>query len=213
MILEEIAKKALSFVEKDMIIGLGTGRAATAFIGVLAKQGMNLKCIASSKGSEELARMNGLKVVEEAGRIDVVFDGADKIDRDRRMIKGGGGALLREKILASSAKKMIVLVTEEKLVDSLEGKKLPIEIVPFGYKFTELKLKKLGFKGEFRIIDDKLFKTDNENFIFDVEIGKGVLEEMDKVLRSVPGVVETGFFFNFATKIVVGFKDNHIEIV
>ena len=51
-------------------------------------------------------RKSSLRIADE-NRIphtDIVFDGADQIDKKFNMIKGGGGALLREKILISSEK-------------------------------------------------------------------------------------------------------------
>ena len=47
-----------------------------------------------------IAEKGGLQLIEpdQIDKIDLVFDGADQIDKNKFLIKGGGGALLKENI-------------------------------------------------------------------------------------------------------------------
>jgi len=95
-----LSNNALKFVKDDYVIGLGSGRAATAFVKSLAKliklKKYNIKGIPTSLQIKIVAEKVGIPLVEidQVDRIDVVFDGADQIDSQKFVIKGGGGALL-----------------------------------------------------------------------------------------------------------------------
>ena len=56
--------------------------------------------------------------------------------------------------------------------------------------------------------------TDNGNYIFDIHFPYALLEpELDNLrLQNIPGVLETGFFFNLAHQVIIGFHDGHVEI-
>ena len=225
----EIAKraageKAITFIEDGMIVGLGTGSTALYFIQALirkCKEGLRIKVVASSERSADLAKAGGIHVfdINDLSQIDITVDGADEIDPKKRMIKGGGGAHVREKILASSSQEMIVIVDESKLVSSIGHTKLPIEIVPYGSKFTREKIERLGYSGKWRCSDgsslnQELFVTDNGNFLFDIYFAVPPVspEKMDEEISQIPGVVETGFFFNMANKVIVGKLDGTTTI-
>ena len=121
-------------------IGLGTGRAASAFIRALAASGLEVRGVATSRASAELARSLKIDVVElrAAPKLDADFDGADEVDGQLNMIKGLGGAMVREKVVATASRKRIFLVGEEKLVKRLgQHGNLPVEVVPFAESFVE----------------------------------------------------------------------------
>ncbi|MGZ3749396.1 MAG: ribose 5-phosphate isomerase A, partial [Pseudobdellovibrionaceae bacterium] len=99
------AMAAVHLIEDGMVIGLGTGSTASYFIRGLAercRERLKVTAVASSKQSEELALSLKIPLVniETLTSLDLVVDGADEIDPQKRMIKGGGGALLREKVIA-----------------------------------------------------------------------------------------------------------------
>lgn len=208
-------KLAASLIQHNQLVGLGTGSTAACFIDALierCKNGLSIQAVSSSTSSAKRAQDGGIKVLDmhEISHIDVTVDGADEIDYQKRMIKGGGGAHVKEKILASSSDRMIVIVDETKVVKQLGQTKLPIEIVRFGSNFTEGKIRKLGFKTSFRFKNpNELFISENENYILDIFFEKPLLEpeKLHNELLQIPGVVDTGFFFNIANLVIVGKTD------
>lgn len=219
------AKKAAGYAAADlvkdsMLVGLGTGSTAAYFIqrlGERCHQGLKIQAAASSEKSLQLAVKAGIPTVDINSIISLDFtaDGADEIDLQNRMIKGGGGALLREKILASMSKEMVIIVDEHKLVGRLGKFPLPVEISQFAHEATCKQISNLGYKGRLRAASDKsLFVTDNNNFIYDIVFEKPVSkpESIDRQLKDVPGVMETGFFFGLAKKVLIGYPDGKVKV-
>jgi len=214
-------QKAASFIEEGMIVGLGTGSTAEWFVRALAervqKEKLRVQTVASSHASAVLGRSLGLHVVElnDVPRVDITVDGADEIDPKKRMIKGGGGAHVREKILAASSGEMIVVVDETKLVKQLGKAKLPIEVLLYGSPATRSKLEQAGYPGKWRTHEDgTLFVTENGNLLFDVVFPKlpQFPEEDHALITQIPGVVDTGFFFDLAGRVVVGYLDGMTDV-
>jgi ribose 5-phosphate isomerase A len=215
-LLRVIAERALTRVASGMVLGLGTGRAAEAFIERLAERsraGLRVRGVPTSKRSDELARRLNLEVVsfDEIDRIDIAFDGADEVAPDLSLTKGLGGALLREKVVASEADQFVVLVTEEKLVEKLGSRSpIPIEVVPFAAPTVARRLKKLGGKPEVRKKPGGMgggspYQTDNQNWILDTHFDPiDRPTDLEASLRRIPGVVETGLFLGMATTVIVG---------
>lgn len=216
---QAIGKAAADLIENDMRVGLGTGSTAACFIEALierCRQGLKIQAIATSYQSMRQAMQGGIPLVDfdKFSELDITVDGADEIDLQKRMIKGGGGALLREKIVASASHEMIVIVDESKLVKKLGKVPLPIEIVPFGYQATLDKIEKLGYRLSLRMDANQLFISDNQNYIADIffDSPPSNPEKVNEELRTIPGVVETGFFFQLAGRVVIGHADGTIEI-
>src|SRR5262245_29831093 len=131
--LDALGRYALRYAKPGNVIGLGTGRAATAFIHALGQSGIKVRGIPTSDASDGLGRELGIEIVSlaDSPKIDSDFDGADEVDRRLNLIKGYGGALVREKIVAASSRRFIVLVGDEKLVKRLGTRgNLPVEVVP-----------------------------------------------------------------------------------
>jgi ribose 5-phosphate isomerase A len=105
--LEELARAALRYVKAKQTIGLGSGRAADAFIYALADAGLKVRGVATSCASAELAQSLKIEVVklDDVRRLDADFDGADEVDPRLNMIKGYGGALVREKVVATASRR------------------------------------------------------------------------------------------------------------
>lgn len=210
-----LGKHAASLVKDGMLVGLGTGSTAVFFIESLCERcrnGLKIKAVSSSKRSAELAKAGGIDVIEmdTVTSIDLTIDGADEVDKNNRLIKGGGGALTREKIVASTSKKVVIIVDESKLVDVLGKFGVPLEILPFGYKATETKIQKLGYEGTIRKTHDgSFYRTDNGNYIYDIHTPKQFSqpEEDHNALIQIPGLVETGFFFNLPIEVIVGYAN------
>ncbi len=218
---KRLGAEAAKLIVDGMRVGLGTGSTAHCFIEALSMrcQNENLRIItaASSEASAKLASQLGLKVldVDSIEALDITVDGADEVDAQKRLIKGAGGAHLREKIVAAMSKKLVIIVDQSKLVERLGSHKLPIEIIPFGREITKKHLERLGTKALWReTSSNSLFITDNGNYLLDLYFSSPLddPEEWEKSICSIPGVVETGFFFNLASQILVGFSDGQIVL-
>ena len=213
-----LGEKAASFIVSGMKVGLGSGSTSHCFIKSLAKrcneENIQITGAASSQVSAELAKSLGLQIidVDKIGFLDITVDGADEVDPQNRLIKGAGGAHVREKIVATMSKELLIIVDETKLVDQLGKAKLPIEILPFGHEVTKAHIEKAGYKGLFRKKGNSLYLTDNGNYILDIEF-KAPLENptiCEKDILKIPGVIDTGFFFHLASRVLVGFTDGQI---
>jgi ribose 5-phosphate isomerase A len=213
------AEKACSLIEDGMIVGLGTGSTTAYFIEALShrcKNGLKIQAVASSHSSHALAKEGKIPLIDLNGlkSLDLYIDGADEIDPSKQMIKGAGGALLREKILAYMSREMTVIVDETKLVSKLGTRPLPVEITPFGLYATLHHLYQLGYRGQLRLKPDKSpLLTENNNHLFDITLSPSshIKEDHDRI-RTIPGVVETGFFEALAGRVIVGFKDGSVVV-
>jgi ribose 5-phosphate isomerase A len=208
------AERALEFLKDGQVIGLGTGSTAKFVIEAIAQQiisGLMIKGVPTSIASERLARELGIQIVElnEADSIDITFDGADEVDGDFNMIKGGGGALTREKLVALASKKRVILIDDSKLVSKLgQSWPLPVEVLPFAWTFSSRHLSALGCKATLRMRDQEPFVTDNGNYVLDCDFGP--IEDpsaMERRIKLLPGVIESGLFVGIADTLVIGFED------
>jgi len=218
--LDRVAQAALTRVADGMTLGLGTGRAAEAFIvrlGERVRRGMRIRGVATSKRSEDLARKVQIETVglDEITRIDVAFDGADEVTSDLQLTKGLGGALLRERVVAHEAERLIILVTPEKLVEKLGARTaIPIEVVPFAATTAARHLRALGGEPLVRKKADGFpFITDNMNWILDTRFEP--IDDPERVHESakrIPGVVDTGLFIEMADVVLVGGDEGVTEM-
>jgi len=213
---KQIGKRACEFVQDGMIIGLGTGSTSAAFIEALAYSGKKIVATATSLASEQLAFKLGIPCVslDTLSFVDATFDGADEIDPQNRLIKGAGGALLREKIVAASSSKLIIMADESKLVPKLGAHKIPVDIIPFGHTLTIKRLNALGFQGTLRMRNGAPFLTDNQNYVYDIQLSEPTdsPEAISALLTSQVGVVDTGFFFNMVSQVIIGKSDGTVVV-
>jgi ribose 5-phosphate isomerase A len=208
---EASARRALEFVEDGQVLGLGTGRAATAFVralGARVKQGLHIRGVPTSEATAAVARELGIPLLEleEAGGLDCTFDGADEVDPSLDLIKGWGGALVREKIVAAWSRRLVILVGAEKLVPALGSRgKLPVEVVPFGVSLARRRLQEMGFESQLRSgPEGDPLVTDNGNLILDCKTS--LIEDpdaLDREIQALPGVVGTGIFAGMADAVIV----------
>ena len=206
---ESVAIEAIQYIEDDMKVGLGTGSTmyyAVKHLGERVKEGLNIVCVPTSEKTAEWAEKFEIPLSDfsEIRSLDIAIDGADEVDENLQLIKGGGGALLREKIVADAAKKFIVIVDESKVVKTLGKFKLPIEVIPFGWKITAQSIESLGCKAILRKKEEEIFVTDNQNYILDCDFSEiHHPEQLNHALKSIVGVVETGLFINMTKKVLV----------
>lgn len=207
------ALKALDFVQEGMRLGVGTGSTVYYFIEGLAKKGLKVQALPTSKQTERELTLRGIPLLdpEKVSSLDLSVDGADEIDPQFRMIKGGGGALLREKITAKMTRERIVIVDSGKWVAKLGKHPLPVEILPWGKQATEREICQLGLSGTWR----KDFTSDNGNPIFDIQFEAPLdsPESWEAKISALPGVLATGFFFQLASRVCVGYPNGEVKIL
>jgi len=212
---KKAAYAALDHVEGGMRLGLGTGSTAAHFVtglGERVKAGLDVLCVPTSEATHRQAKSLGipLTTLDETPELDLTVDGADELDGHLDLIKGGGGALLREKIVAFASKRMIVIADQSKKVEVLGAFPLPVEVVPFGWRATAMKLSQAaqwaGASGglSLRMGGDKPFVTDNGNLIIDCAFGS--IPESRKLaaaFSAIPGIVESGLFIGMAGMAII----------
>jgi ribose 5-phosphate isomerase A len=210
-----IANVAASYVRDGDVVGLGSGRAATAFVEALGEKvqkGLKVRGIPTSQATVATAKRVGIPLIEpvEAGTIDIAVDGADDVDPALNLVKGKGGALIRERLVASVARRFVILVGADKVVQALGRTQIPVEVVPFGHEWTKERLHELGLKPSLRVQDGKPFVTDNGNLIYDSASGPiAAPTELSRVLDAIPGVVGHGLFLGMASEVIVGYEDRY----
>jgi ribose 5-phosphate isomerase A len=204
---DALAVAAVNEIRAGMMVGMGTGRAATRAIHALAQrvatEKLDIQCVATSRASDELGRALGLRVrsMNEVESVDYLFDGADEVDASLRMIKGGGGALTREKIVAHASAHRVYLVQTAKLVAHLGVKfPLPVEVMEFGLASLRCQLRALGLDGPLRrAAGGDLYETDNGNRIIDAPLSADTdLVALAMALDGLPGVIGHGLFLTEA---------------
>ena len=189
-----VAEAAIQYIERDWVVGVGTGSTANLFIDELAKMKFDIDgTVASSEASAERLRSHGIKVYEldQVGDLPIYVDGADESTKHLHLIKGGGAALTREKIVAAASEKFICIADDSKLVDVLGAFPLPVEVIPMAKSYVARQIVKLGGNPVWR----EGVVTDNSNFIIDVhdmQINNPV--ELETKLNQIAGVVTNGLF-------------------
>jgi len=213
------AQASLKFVRDGDVVGLGTGSTAAYFIAALSEQvrkGLRVRGVPTSNRSAEQAQALGISLatLEDCPKVDIAVDGADEIDSQLRLIKGGGGALLREKIVASAAKQYVVIADSSKRVEHLGKFPLPVEVIKCAHALVAGKIEGLGAKVRLRHgPDGKRFLSDENNYILDCAFGEiADPERLARQLADMPGVVEHGLFIGFANLVLVGKRDDVLEL-
>jgi len=204
---------AARLVEPGMVVGLGTGSTAGAFIealgGRVRDEGLDIVAIPSSERSASQARGLGITLTDfgHKAEIDLAVDGADEVARGSLdLIKGLGGALLREKIVAAASRRLVIVADAGKLVDHLgEHTPLPVEVSPFGWEVAALRIGRLGAAvSPRRDRAGTLFVTDGGNMILDCAFG--LIPDpagLERAVNEIVGVVENGLFIGRAAEVLV----------
>jgi ribose 5-phosphate isomerase A len=167
--------------------------------------------VPTSEASAALARTLGipLDTLDVPEPLELTVDGADEVERGTlNLVKGWGGALVRERIVAAASKRQVILVTAEKIVDRLGARgKLPVEVIPFAAPFVIRQIEQMGgLRSAIRQHNGRPFVSDNGNWILDVALSSPPPDAaaLDHKLRSVPGVVDTGYFLGTASLVLLG---------
>jgi ribose 5-phosphate isomerase A len=203
------ALEAVKHVKDCFIVGLGSGSTAAYAIEALGerirRENLNILGVPTSYQAFLLAVKHRITVttLEEHPTINLTIDGADQVDAELNLIKGMGGALAREKIVASASKQNIIIADESKKVKVLgeNNHPVPTEVLPFAISPVKRRIEEIGGKPILREGKDKVGPviTDNGNMIIDANFG--TIEKpavLEKRLKIITGVVETGLFVGLA---------------
>ena len=86
---------ALKLIRNNFVVGLGSGRAATVLVKSLSNyvksKNFDIKCVPTSMQIKLIAEKGGLSLIDidQIDKLDIVFDGADQIDKNKfNTIKG-----------------------------------------------------------------------------------------------------------------------------
>jgi ribose 5-phosphate isomerase A len=219
--LKKVAVKgAMEWIEthyelgSNLNIGVGSGSTVAHSFEFIADHGGLTAVPTSEETSRELINrgVNVTKLEDFSGQLAFDIDGADEVDPELNLIKGGGGCHYREKKVARRSDRLLIVVDQTKLVDYLgQSFPLPVEVVPELKREVSENLRQYGVP-ELRKIDDEPVKTDNSNFIIDLELekklGDAEIEKLETELNRIEGVVENGFFVKRSADVVfVGTED------
>ncbi|HET9645265.1 MAG TPA: ribose-5-phosphate isomerase RpiA [Burkholderiaceae bacterium] len=203
-----VGQAALEHVVPGSVVGVGTGSTVDRFIDALAAIKDRI-CGAISSSVRSTARLQslGIRVLEasQVESIPVYIDGADEIDHSGCMIKGGGAALTREKIVADLAGRFVCIADQSKLVTTLGGFPLPVEVIPMAAAQVARHFARLG--GDACVREGVI--TDNGNLLLDV-YGLSITDPlaMETEVNQWPGVVTVGIFARHkATLCLLGTPD------
>lgn len=214
------AEAAAQLVASGMVLGLGSGSTVRHLIAALGRrvreEGLRIVGIPTSAETDALALTEGITLAEPSeAPIDLAIDGADEVERGTlRLIKGHGGALLREKIVAQASRRFVVIADSGKVVACLgERASLPVEVVRFGHAATARRLAELGGRPVLRRDGGgSPFVTDGGNLIYDCPGFAPIRDPftLQRDLRAIAGVVETGLFLEQAERALIGAPDGSV---
>jgi ribose 5-phosphate isomerase A len=181
------AEHAADLIGDGMAVGLGTGTTVAHLLPALSERGLDIRCVATSPQTADVARRLGLTVepFETLDRLDIAIDGADQVTPDRWLVKGGGGAHTREKIVAAAAERFVVIADSSKPVDEITAP-IPLELSAFGVRST---LRELG---EARLRDGP--PSPDGGVLADYVGEVNEPQRLASWLAEVPGVIEHGLF-------------------
>ena len=224
--LEAAAESALAFVRDGARVGLGTGRAAAAFIARLGGAGAggaggHLRRHVGGVGARWRGRRGcGSVELDEEHLLDVTVDGADEVAPNLNLIKGRGGAFVRERIVAAASRRQVILVGPEKLVGALgETGPLPVEVIPMALGPCMRRLKELGRaagpaarRRRRGSRSSATTATWSSTWRWRATLlDAAAARALDAELRAIPGVVDTGLFIATAERVLVGQPDGDVD--
>ena len=194
----------------DKLFGFGSG--STSYLAVLdiaetiKKENIKITAIPTSTEIRILCgKLNIPTATLIEKRPDWCFDGADEVDNNKWLIKGRGGAMFKEKLNMVNSPITYILIDKSKRVSSLgEKHKIPVEIYPDSIRYVTEEIIKLGAE-EITLRQAKQkdgpIITENGNLILDVKFNN-IEEDLEKNIKSISGVIESGLFINYNVKII-----------
>lgn len=207
---EKVAKQITEKVKDGQVIGFGSGSTSYLTVIEIAKkikeESINIIAIPTSLEIKMLcARLEIPTASIMEMKPDWSFDGADEVDNNNWMLKGRGGAMFKEKLNIANSPITYILIDRSKRVEKLGSKfKVPVECFPEAINYVNEELVKLGGKEiELRkaMGKDGPILTENNNVILDVKFEE-ITKELEKDIKAIPGVIESGLFIDYNVEIV-----------
>src|SRR5665213_1948681 len=208
---EELGRKIAERVEDGQTIGVGSGSTAYVAIQAIAErvrhEKLNVTVVCTSQEVTLACMAVDLPVASLLQRRpDWAFDGADEVDPERNLIKGRGGAMFMEKVMIHASPRNFILVDRSKLVRTLGEKfPVPVEVLPIALRVVERELTALGAVAialRLAVNKDGPVITEHGNLILDVRFA-AIHGELERDIKAVPGVVESGLFMGSGVEVVV----------
>lgn len=200
-----IGKKIAERVKDGDVIGIGSG--STSFIATkeIAKRVKeeNLSIIGIPTSYEINLLCNELGIPTASlldKKPDWSFDGADEVNDKNWLVKGRGAAMFREKLNIASSEVTYILVDESKFVKNICDKfPIPVEVIPQAMNYVRQAMFDMG--AESIILRPAKGKdgpviTEKGNVILDT-VFRNVTEDLERRLKSIVGVIETGLFIGY----------------
>lgn len=217
------AQAAFSYIESDMVLGLGTGSTVAHLLDLLGdavRSGAlsGIVAVPTSVRTETRARELGIDLIGlgERARLDLTIDGADEVSPELELIKGGGGALLREKMVAQASERLVIIADAAKVVDRLGTTfPLPVEVIRWGWQAHVRILEEWGATVTPRTdADGNFVESDNGQLLLDCSFADGIPDPgaLETALASRAGIVETGLFLGLASEALVASEDGVTRI-
>lgn len=200
-----IAKKIATKVKDGDVIGVGSG--STAFVATqeiakkVKEENLHITAIPTSYEINLLCNQLGIPTTTLMDKKpDWSFDGADEVNDKNWLVKGRGGAMFREKLNIASSEVTYILVDESKFVENICDKfAIPVETTPQAIHYVRQAMFDMGAESvTLRLAKGKdgPVITEKENIILDA-VFRNVDENLEKNLKNIVGVVETGLFIGY----------------
>jgi len=209
-----MAEVAADLIGPSDRVGLGSGRAAEAFVHALAERRASTVApggvVATSRATRDLARGVGLApcpATEAIGRLDVAVDGAAAIDPRGLLWKHE--AMRRERFVMALSARVLILAEWTKLLqpDTTVLPPVAVQIMPFGWRDTQGRIAACGL-GEARVWleEGRPKRTDDGDVLLWVRPTQTPwLPAFWRArMLAVPGVTEVGLFVDQAYWLIIG---------
>ncbi len=200
-----IAKNVAKRVKDGDVIGVGSG--STSFVATkeiakrVKEEKLNITAIPTSYEINLLCNELEIPTTSLLDRKpDWSFDGADEVNDRNWLVKGRGAAMYREKLNIASSEVTYILVDDSKFVRNICDKfPIPIEVTPQAINYVRDQLLKM--KAESIVLrlakgKDGPVITEHGNVILDT-VFRNVDESLEKRLKNIVGVIETGLFIGY----------------
>lgn len=206
---QKIADKIAKKVKDGDCIGFGSGSTSYLATKAIAKrikeENLHITAIPTSHEIRMVCNYFHIPTVTLLEqKPDWSFDGADEVNDAGWLIKGRGAAMFQEKLNIINSKITYILVDDSKFVKSLGEKfPIPVECYPNAMYLVKEKLVELGATEiTLRLAQKKdgPVITENGNIILDTKFEK-IEEDLEKKLKSIVGVIETGLFIGYSIEI------------